>query len=69
MNTEVITKDDLKSYKNIMTMTNAHLTKYQPEGNIKITRGKKISGYIAPLFAKPKGRGFQNALRRKWTKY
>jgi len=40
VNTEFITKDDLKSYKKILMMTNAHLTKYQPEGNINITRGK-----------------------------
>ena len=26
VNTEIITKDDLKSYKKILTMTNAHLT-------------------------------------------
>jgi len=42
VNTEVITKDDLKSYKKILTMTNAHLTQYQPDGNINITRGKKF---------------------------
>jgi len=40
VNTEFITKDDLKTYKKILTMTNAHLTKYQLDGNINITRGK-----------------------------
>ena len=39
-NTEVITKDDLKSYKKILTTSNAHLTQYQPDGNINITGGK-----------------------------
>jgi len=29
VNTEDVTKDDLKSYKRILTMTNAHLTQYQ----------------------------------------
>jgi len=67
MNTEFITKDDLKSYKKILTMTNAHFTQYQPDGNINITRGKKFRGMVAPLFAKPKGRGVESALRRKWT--
>ena len=43
VNTEVITKDVLKSYKKILTMTNAHLTQYLPEGNINITQWKKIS--------------------------
>ena len=40
VNTEFITKDDLKAYKKILTMTNAHSNKYQPDGNINITRGK-----------------------------
>ena len=40
VNKEFITKDDLKTYKKIPTMTNAHLTKYQPDGNINITQGK-----------------------------
>jgi len=44
MNTDFITKDDLKTYKKILTKPNAHLNKYQPDGNINITRGK-ISGY------------------------
>jgi len=49
VNTETVTKDDLKSYKKILTMTNAHMTQYQPEGNINITRGKKFREIIAPL--------------------
>jgi len=52
VNTEVITKDDLKSYKNILSMNNVHLARYQPDGNINITRGKKFRDIIAPLFAK-----------------
>jgi len=69
VNTEAVTKDDLKSYKKILKMTNAHLTQYQPDGNIIITRGKKFREIIAPLFAKPKGRGDESSLRRKWKKY
>jgi len=68
VNTEVFTKDDLKSYKNILTMTNAHFTQHQPDGNINITRGKTFRDIIAPLFAKPKGRRVESSLRRKWTK-
>jgi len=49
VNKEIITKDVLKSYKKILTITNAHLTQYQPEGNINITRGKKFRVIIAPL--------------------
>ena len=69
MNTEFITKEDLKSYKKILTMTNAHLTQYQPDGNINITPGEKFRDIIAPLFPKTKGRGVESALRRKWKKY
>ena len=69
VNTEFITKDDLKSYKKLLTMTNAHLTKYQPGGNINITRGKKFRDIIAPLFANPKGLGVESVVRRKCTKY
>jgi len=50
-------------------MTNAYLTKYQPKGNMNITRGKKFRFIIVPLFAKPKGRCIESALNRKWTKY
>jgi len=50
-------------------MTNAHLTRYQPDANINIKRAKKFRGVIAPLFAKRKGRGVESTLRRKWTKY
>jgi len=42
MNTEFINKDDLKTYKKFLTMYNAHLIKYQPDGNINITRGKNF---------------------------
>jgi len=69
VNTEVVTKDDLKTYKKILTMNNSHLTQYQPDGNINISRGKKFREIIAPFFAKPKGRGVESSLRRKWTKY
>jgi len=69
VNTEFLTKDDLKTYMKILTMTNADLTKYQPDGNINITRGKKFRDIIAPLFAKPKGRSIESVLRRKWIKY
>ena len=50
-------------------MSNAHLTRYQPGDNINTTRGKKFREVIAPLFAKPKGRGVESPLRRKWKKY
>ena len=57
VNTAAIIKDDIKSYKKILTMTNAHLTQYQPDGNINITRGRKFWEFIATLFTNPKLRG------------
>jgi len=39
---ELWTKDDLKTYKKILAMTNAHLTKYEPESIINITPAKKF---------------------------
>ena len=42
VNTDNITKEDMKSYKKILTVTNAHLTQYQADGNINITRGKNF---------------------------
>ena len=69
VNKEFITKDHLNTYKKILTMNNAHLNRYQPDDNINISRGKNFRGSIAPLFAKPKGRGIESALRRMWTKY
>jgi len=49
VNTEFINKYDPKTYKKIPTMTNAHLTRYKPDGNINITRGKTFRDVIAPL--------------------
>jgi len=61
VSTEVITKDDLKSYKKVLTMSNSHLTQYQRDGNINIKLGKKVREIIAPLFAKTKGRGVESS--------
>ena len=67
VNAEVINKADLKMYKKILIMINTHLNRYQPGDNINITRGKKFRDFIARLFAKPKGRGIESALRHKWV--
>jgi len=66
VNTEVGTKADLKTFKKLLVMANAHLNKYQHGDNINITLGKKFRDVIAPLLAKPKGRCVESALRRKW---
>ena len=46
VNTGFSTKDDLKAYKNILTMT--RLNKYRPDGNINITRGKNFGISLRP---------------------
>jgi len=48
VNTEFITKDDLKSYKKILTMTNAHLTQYQPTVTLIYYGGKHFGISLRP---------------------
>ena len=69
VNTQAINKKELKTYKKILIMTNAHLNRYQPSDNIATTRGKKFRDVIAPLFAKPEGRCVESALSHKWIMY
>lgn len=69
VNREKITTDDLKKYKKILLLTNAHLSDYQPGGDIRITRGRKYNDVIAPLFPQTRRRGIESALRRRWVKY
>ena len=59
-----ITSDDLRSYKKMLEMTNAHFTWYEPDGNIHITHGVKLREVIATLFPQTSRQGFQSALRR-----
>jgi len=40
VNTEFNNKDYLKTYKNILMIANAHLTRYQRDGNINIMQEK-----------------------------
>ena len=68
---DIITTDDLKAYKKILLLINGHLTRYEPEGNIHISSGKKFRDVIAKLFP-PQTRqriGIESALRRKWVRY
>ena len=41
VNSDVITNSDLKEYKRIVEMTNAHMAGYEPGGEIQISRGAK----------------------------
>jgi len=64
-----ITTDDLKKYKKILELTNAHMTDYPPGADIQITRGSKYRNAIAPVFPHIRRRGIETALRRRWAKY
>jgi hypothetical protein len=66
---ETITAADLKTYKKILTMTNAHLEGYEPGSDIHIERGPKFRNIIATLFGDAKKRGQESALARRWAKY
>ena len=51
-----LTSADLRKYKKILLLPNAHLEGYQPGGVIRVGRRKNFREIIAPLFAKPKSR-------------
>jgi len=55
VNRKFITTDDLKKYKKILVLTNAHLTDYQPSGNIHLTRGPNCHDVISHCFRRPGG--------------
>ena len=61
VNKDHVTSDDLRTYRKILLMTNAHLERYQPGGVIHVSRGKK--------FRKIKGTDVESGLRRAWKKY
>ena len=50
VNIDVITKSDLKAFKRILELTNAHLVGYEPGGDIQVSRGIKYAKIIAKLF-------------------
>ena len=66
VNRDVITNNDLKRYKNILEMINAHLVRYEPGGDIQISRGSKSTKVICKLFPQSRRRA---ALRQRWVPY
>ena len=66
VNKEHVTSEDLRTYKNTLLLTNAHLKGYQSGGVINVSRGKKFRESIAPLFARPKCRCVEAVLLRAW---
>jgi hypothetical protein len=69
VNKENVTSDDLRKYKKILLLSNAHLEGYDEAGAINVGRGKKFREIISPLFARLKSRGVESGLRRVWKKY
>ena len=73
VSSDVITNSDLKAYKHILELTNAHLVGYEPGGDIQITRGSKYVKVISKLF--PQTPRHRAALRRhrtprqRWSPY
>ena len=66
---DVITTSDLKRYKHIVELTNAHLVGYEPGSDIQISRGSKFTKVISKLFPQSKRRGTGTALRQRWVTY
>ena len=54
-----------KKYGKILILTNAHLTYYQPDSDIQITRGSKFQDVISQLFPQTRRRGIESVLRRR----
>ena len=50
VNSDVITNSDLKLYKRILELTNAHLAEYEPGGDIQNSRGSKYAKVSSKLF-------------------
>jgi len=67
---KLVTDADLKQYKTILEMTIAHLEGYDPEANIRISRGTKFRDVISRLFpCTSRQSGVEAALRREWITY
>jgi len=65
-----VTTADIKQYKTILEMNNAHLEGYKPRANIHTSKGVKYKEIISNLF--PRGSrqsGVEAALRREWITY
>jgi hypothetical protein len=69
VNKEIVTIQDMKAYKNILELTNAHLEGYEPSGNIQITKGTKFKEVISKLFPQTRQRGIEKQIRQHWMRY
>ena len=65
VNGDVITNCDLKAYKRILDVTNAHLAGYEPGGDKQISRGAKYAKVIPKLLPQTRC----DALRQHWSPF
>ena len=66
VNRDVVANSDLKRYKHILEMTNAHLVGYKPGGDIHNSRGTKFTKVICKRFPQSRRR---TTLRQRWEPY
>ena len=59
MNKEHVTSDDLRKYKKILLLTNAHLEGYDVAGAINVGRGEN-SAKLSPPFSRGPKAGVSN---------
>jgi len=69
VNNRLVTSNDLKQYKTILEMTNAHLEGYEPDANVFTSEGLKFRDVISKLFSGTRQGGVEAALRREWVSY
>jgi hypothetical protein len=62
VDTYMIPPNDMKRYRSILEITNAHLKVYERGGNLRISRGLNYTKVISNLF--PNG-----TLKHRWVKY
>ena len=66
VNSDVTTNSDIKRYKHILELTNAHLVGFELGGDIQISRGSKYTKVISKLLPQTRRR---SALRQRWSPY
>jgi hypothetical protein len=62
VDTGSISPNDIQRYKSILKLTSAHLSGYEPDGNIKISLGVIYVKVISNLF--PSG-----SIKHRWDRY
>ena len=64
VNYDEIDEDEVRKYKNVLEMTNAHLKGYRSGGDIQTSRDIKFKNVIARLLPEAKA-----AIKQEWSPY